>query len=679
MILYENIIRNFLRDAENRILIRFIISEYEDEIKKRIDPFLKLKWKYMMNIVVQMVCSSEEISEDCGIRLDLINTASHQDMILTLASKSDNINNILIIDLLSWEDVRRCDEEDMVYYDDGDGTGEKKTVHPSFQLAASTLMRFSGIDDDSVNLKSMAFFYDCEYTKERDIVSNYKSELTRYFPVYYINQKEKLAGYIREIITGNDGAEVLRKLKLIGDAGEDNSNLLYPDQKLIFSTVKKHLENDETAWFLIHNPGGTGGSTLLEEIRKEADRQQKHVVLIDKDETADSDKFPEDRIVVWLYDDYEEKDRIEKTRQTAEEKNISFHNLKLNETVAFRDGGKGFNWIERYLQTGTGKKLHWDPDKYTIVITDSPEKLPDRKGYASVIIKDNISFDPETEKIIGSNSAKRTVIRKVSKGKKGVYIYPEDPALREYLKKAVTAAQNRFDWLEKYIEDYGMDSEHLQSAQIGELKDESINKRYADQAIGYMGQSAWDKLSEQSRTWIISGLLAYHDLKKYDQTLDFSGVCISICKAVETELGSRLFIRYKEYLTGKYGNDAVDRAPYALVDDRRDGREKCFLDDRMFTLGSIPMITGIGRDGKGSSRYAWCEFDAYCRDVLLNDPYISRETMEEHQVYTEKIRLDYRNQAAHNNTMDAVQAKDCIDYVVGIMHRLGIMLDAYKF
>lgn len=679
MILYENTVENFLKSAENRSLIRYIIGEYEDEIKGRIDPLLKLKWKYMLNIIIQLIYFSEDISDDCGIRLDLINAANHQDVLLILASESDSISNVLVVDLLPWEEVRSCEEEDMIYYDDGDGEGEKKTIHPSFQLAATTLIRFLGIDDESVNLKVMALLYDCEYTRERDIVSHYNSELIENFPTYYINQEDKIRAYVRDVVTGNNGAESLRRLKFIGSTNEKNTNLLYPEQKLIFSTVKNYLKNDEIAWLIVKNPSGTGGSTLLNEIKKEAVKQGKDILLIDKDEEIDPEKLPSDRIVIWLYDDYEETGFADRIRKTAEEKKIFLHSLKLDESVAFKDGGKGLNWLERYLQMDTDKKLHWDPDQYSIMITDNEEEHPEEDGYASVVIKNNIYYDPETQEVHGSRAAKKAVSRKLSKGTKGVYIYPEDPALREYLKKAVADAQNRFNWLTEFVNEYNMDGEQLQNAQTGALNNESVSRKYADQAIRYMGQSAWNKLEYQSKTWIVSGLLAYHDMKKYDQTLDFSGVCISICKAVETELGNRLFGRYQKYLTEKYGDEAVERAPYALIEDKKGNKEKRFLEGRMFSLGSIPLITGIGRDGKGASRYAWEEFEGYCRDVLLIDPDMSRETMEEHQVYTEKIRLDYRNQAAHNNTMDVVQAKECIDYVVGVMHRLGVMLDAYRF
>ncbi|MDO4939244.1 MAG: hypothetical protein Q4E54_04705 [Lachnospiraceae bacterium] len=677
MILYENTVKNFINAANNRSLVKYMIDEYETATGSQITPFLKLKWKYMMNIAAQLISSTHGMNSECGIRIDLLSASGFQEVHLILASKDGNKNKVLFVDMIPWEDVRLSEEADMVYFDEGIGAGEKKTIHPSFKMAASINFKSSGVESESMDVKTVAFLYDCEYTHERDIITRYRRELTDKYPVCYIDQINKLAEYVKEILTHGGGTEVLRRLKLIGTRTENNNNLMYPAQKMIFSTVKNHLEKDELAWFVIQNPSGTGGSTLLDEIASEAEKQNKDILLIDKDEEADPEDFPKDKIVVWMYDGLDDEEQVRSVCRIAEENNIFVYKLKLDETVGLPDGGKGLNWIERYLDIGNGEKLEWNPQEYPIVIVDSPEDMPDRDGYANVIIRDNIYLDRATGEICGSKAARKAVYREISKGRNGVYLYIQDQALKEYLKKGIQDAKNKYNWLKEYIDVYSMDGEQLETAQKEKLSNESINKKYTDMAIGYMGRSAWDKLELQSKNWILSGLLAYHDMKKYDQLLDFSGVCISICKAVELETGNRFFSRYKQYLTDRYGDEAPDRAPYALVDDK--GREKVFLDDSTFSLGKIPYLTGAGKDGKDFNRYAWNEFEAYCRDELLIKPEISRDTIDEHIGYTEKIRLDFRNQAAHRISMDVIQAKECIDYVVGIMHRLGIMLDAYRF
>ena len=45
----------------------------------------------------------------------------------------------------------------------------------------------------------------------------------------------------------------------------------------------------------------------------------------------------------------------------------------------------------------------------------------------------------------------------------------------------------------------------------------------------------------------------------------------------------------------------------------------------------------------------------------------------------QKIKDDYRNKAAHKESMDVVAAKACLDYIIEVQRKLGIMLDAYIF
>ena len=677
MILYENTVKNFLKASNNRSLIRYMIDEYETATGTNIDPLIKLRWKYMMNVAAQLIYCSNDINEECGVRIDLYTAAEYQDVIFILASSDGVKDNVLFINMIPWESVRLSDEEDVVYYDEGIGEEEKKTIHPSYQMAASSLLITSGIENEFMNIKPMAFMYDCEYTHETDIITHYNHELTEAYPVYYNHQLDKISLCAREILSHGGGTEALRRLRLVGNGIEKHNGLLYPAQKLILSTVKNYLKNDELAWFIIKSPSGTGGSTLLNEIKKEADAQQKEIVLIDKDEDVASEDFPKDRIVVWLYDEAEDSEIVKAVCNTASRNNIHVNKLKLNEKIAVNDGGKGLNWLQRYLQTGYEEKLEWDPDEYSIIVVDKPEDLPNVEDYASVTIKDSIYMDPETEIIHGEDNEKKEVYSKLSKGRKGIYLYIEDPVLKQYINKEIQNAQNKYNWLKEYESIYSMDGEQLEAAQKEKLKKDTINKKYSDLAVKYMGQSAWDKLEEQSKTWILSGLLAYHDMKKYDQLLDFSGVCISICKAVEHETGKRFFERYKQYLINKYGDKAVDKAPYAMVEEKNG--EKDFIKDYMFSLGKIPRITGVKADGKVANQYTWNEFDAYCGEEFLINHKSSFDTIAEHMEYTEKIRVDFRNQAAHSDSMDVIQAKECIDYVVGVLHRLGIMLDAYRF
>lgn len=97
------------------------------------------------------------------------------------------------------------------------------------------------------------------------------------------------------------------------------------------------------------------------------------------------------------------------------------------------------------------------------------------------------------------------------------------------------------------------------------------------------------------------------------------------------------------------------------------------------TLGDIRYTVGMSKSGDVKNRYVWHNFKDYAEKKLLVKPQTSQETLKSHILVIQKIKDEYRNKAAHKTPMDVVAAKDCIDYVVEIERKLGMMLDAYRY
>ena len=45
----------------------------------------------------------------------------------------------------------------------------------------------------------------------------------------------------------------------------------------------------------------------------------------------------------------------------------------------------------------------------------------------------------------------------------------------------------------------------------------------------------------------------------------------------------------------------------------------------------------------------------------------------------QKLRDDYRNRSAHSEAVSIVDARDCIEYVITLSRKLGVLLDQYRF
>ena len=80
---------------------------------------------------------------------------------------------------------------------------------------------------------------------------------------------------------------------------------------------------------------------------------------------------------------------------------------------------------------------------------------------------------------------------------------------------------------------------------------------YSKKIRSVLGKGAWNKLSEESRIWLISAMMVYDYMKDVDRAMDFSGVCVQIGKACEYELRRRIFSAFIDYEISLYGEQDV--------------------------------------------------------------------------------------------------------------------------
>ncbi len=320
----------------------------------------------------------------------------------------------------------------------------------------------------------------------------------------------------------------------------------------------------------------------------------------------------------------------------------------------------------------------------------------------------------------------------LSRGKKGVYIYCSDDALKEYLSEKLKYATRRFSWIKEFISKYDYDSEKgivkredcesestknldqysyvtriyeqfndlieeikrsidgkideddfkvisdkcstfLLELQKDAIENDELVKDYRKTIIEHMGKPSWDKLSDLSKKCLLSAEIIFHDLKDYNQIFDFSGVCIQVSKAVEYELAYRYLKKYTDYLAKKYGNRLMDRIPRSLMD----GSEIITMEK--YTLGSVRFTVGMDPEGNVVNNYVYREFEKYAKECLWSNCGSLQSKVAEHIRIVHKIKEDYRNKAAHKSSVDAIAAEECLKYVVEVERKLGYMLDEYKY
>ena len=207
----------------------------------------------------------------------------------------------------------------------------------------------------------------------------------------------------------------------------------------------------------------------------------------------------------------------------------------------------------------------------------------------------------------------------------------------------------------------------------------TITKRdqYEKTMIEQLGETVWnDRLSERSRTYLVSAMTTFDSMKKLSDhnALDYSGVCLQVTKVLDEEMAVRFYTLYKRYL---YRHCLLDNWPQAMKS--RYGDEP--LPENEFTIGSIARVIGIGANGRIYDSSAYTLVQNYAKESLykegLSEQEIRRHLLEIVEC-AEKTRKDYRNPAAHRESMPYISAKECIDYLIEQTKMLKLILQNMK-
>ena len=205
----------------------------------------------------------------------------------------------------------------------------------------------------------------------------------------------------------------------------------------------------------------------------------------------------------------------------------------------------------------------------------------------------------------------------------------------------------------------------------------SRKEKYETALIDNLSRTVWDqRLSERSRTYLISAMMTYDTLNSIqnNDNLDYSGVCLQITKVLDEELSDRFYTKYKEYLAQKY---AFDRWPDAMKS--KDGKSS--LPAGEFTLGTISYVMGANASHLIGRGYASVIMREYARNVLY-PPVMTDEEIDQRLsdivVCAEKTRTDYRNPAAHRETISYISATECIAYLIEQTKMIRMILESMR-
>ena len=224
-------------------------------------------------------------------------------------------------------------------------------------------------------------------------------------------------------------------------------------------------------------------------------------------------------------------------------------------------------------------------------------------------------------------------------------------------------------------------SEECAERIIRDVAEKDVNKEFNDELqklILTFGESAWGKMDESSRTFLVSSKVMFNKLAGLQDVVDYSGVCLSVTKALEVEIGKRFCKNFIAYLKQKYpGKSNYPLFPTALLNTY--GKP---IKPKHFTLGTVAYVLcfyqadGLTEDQLNNNKAKLLE---YSREKMFSGK-TDEEIMailNDYAESVEEVKNDYRNPSAHTNKLHKVDAEECFALVVDVEKLLKRMLDSF--
>lgn len=196
--------------------------------------------------------------------------------------------------------------------------------------------------------------------------------------------------------------------------------------------------------------------------------------------------------------------------------------------------------------------------------------------------------------------------------------------------------------------------------------------------IELFSQDSWKKLSDESKTFLITSKFMYNHLSQLNENFDYSGICVLTTKALEVEIFKRFFTDFITYLDDKFHKD-YSKYHTALLH-----RNIKPLFPERFTMGTIAYVLCYKENRmdteneKVNNKIILLE---YCKNHLFSK-YSEKEILSLLNYYAEKIELikeKYRNPSAHRNQIKRVDAMECIDLIIDVEKLLKQMIDSFDY
>ncbi len=218
---------------------------------------------------------------------------------------------------------------------------------------------------------------------------------------------------------------------------------------------------------------------------------------------------------------------------------------------------------------------------------------------------------------------------------------------------------------------------------VREVNSASSSKTYEaekEKLIHSLGDSAWNKLDPSSQNFLITAKVTFNHLITINNSIDYSGVCLLVTKAIEVEMSNRFCRDYLTYLKATYPG----KANYCEYPTMLLNKYEKPIRPKDFTLGSVAYVLcyniseDLSEDQINKNHDRLIEFVS--KKLMAGiDIKIIEQRLEMIAQGVEDVRRDYRNPSAHTNKLQSINAKQCFDLVLDVEKLLKAILDALDY
>jgi DUF2075 family protein len=267
--IYEGTTSEFVQDALNNRIADRIRTRFEDYYGRKANPSEVVAWTNSLQFLKNAVEYASPPDNMVALEYELPYTTERIDCLL-FGRGDDGKDNVIVIELKQWSDVKDCEIEDNVVT--FVGGAERMVAHPSLQVRGYHYYLADFLEvfhqADSLGLSSCVYCHNYPRTDDAVLLLPKFKTILEEFPVYTKDDFHALGDFLKSKIEKGNGLEVF---------GRFAASNIKPSRKLIELTSA--MIADQKVFNLIDEQI-TANNTIIDRAKKCTKLKRKSVVIV---------------------------------------------------------------------------------------------------------------------------------------------------------------------------------------------------------------------------------------------------------------------------------------------------------------------------------------------------------------------------------------------------------------